>query len=234
MKKIVFSLLVIVMMFTGSYEIGFANVDESVKVKKEIIDIAEKYGLEVTSISKKDNLQRKSVETEKSKKEKRLKIKNMNEFETFLQGMKQSEPVSTIKIKVSELAIDQVNTYSVADNVYSDVHTVKWYAPYANGSLFAWKNITFNFQYTYDFHTNKFVFVDIPDKQVTSGVTGITGGISWNHDTGAGNVVGVNKDNAELIVEGHFVFGIDIGDFELGAIWGDRWVANCSFDEATN
>ncbi|SNX53301.1 hypothetical protein [Thermoanaerobacterium sp. RBIITD] len=158
-----------------------------------------------------------------------LKFKDVKELENFLKNFKNSQNrLVSIKLKTAGLNSTYnneglVSTYSTT---YSDSDRITWWAPFAGGNgLACWKNVTFNYKYTFVNGNPQFVSVS----NINSYVSGLVEA-TW-HQTNSSYYIGTTdtyNDTAFIKVIGYFLFGIQVGNYPVGMVVSDTW--NCSLD----
>lgn len=94
------------------------------------------------------------------------------------------------------------------------------WAPYANGTLFCWKNVDFNFKASWYTLAGYYTITSISSP--SSYVSGLNVAVTWTQ-----TAISSSKDStglhAKFNVKGYFTFGIKIGEFEVGMTKSDSW-----------
>lgn len=218
-KKIFGILLIVVLMFTGFATESLASSNESTEIKKldnDLRELEKDYNFKVVD--------EKNLETS-------LDFENIEEFETFLQKLEETNAIETEEnVVVSEtmpLAFEKDfknNTIGILSSNQKGSHLMNWWSPIILNrvQLGAHRNIRVNYTYKYVNSRPQYVSVDKTDSWLTGTVE-----FSWIH-RGHQKPVSFSKkystkDTANLVVEGTNVLGIAIAGHPIGFSWNGTW-----------
>lgn len=193
---------------TSFVEAATFNGNENSSIETQLEKLEEKYGLEKLPESK-SNLGEMP----------KLNFETVEEFEQFLEALSSSSQ-SELEIPVSK----DLYLPSRASNT----HRIEWNAffPIDIGlPLFFSKVVKFGYDYNYV--NGRPQFTNVYD--IKSDIGGMTLAISWVHDLGVLTNYSAKystKDTANIKVEGHYVFGVVVGNFEVGYKVHDTWTCS--------
>lgn len=122
-----------------------------------------------------------------------------------------TEMIDTIPISIS------------SDDTVNGLGHVSKYSPFTAGNgLFCWKNIVSNFTAQYYPLAGYYTVVRDSIENIESGLEGLVS-VTW-HQTGAAyNVNDPTALTVDFTINGYYLFGIKIGDYEVGATLRDQW-----------
>lgn len=190
---------------TTFVEASTFNGTENPDIRTQLEKLEEKYGLERLPESKSN-----------SEEMPKLNFETVEEFEQFLEALSSNSH--------AELEIPVSKDFYLPSRA-SNTHTLEWNAffPIDIGlPLFFSKVVKFGYDYTYV--NGRPQFTNVYD--IKSDIGGMTIAISWVHDLGVlthYSATYSTKDTAHIKVEGHYVFGVVVGNFEIGYKVHDTW-----------
>ncbi|WP_432408577.1 hypothetical protein [Wukongibacter sp. M2B1] len=214
MKKLM-SILLVFIMIASLCTTSFANEKETFSIEKAKQYLKEK-GIKPKYIRKRQN-SRRSTST------KRIKINSVEELEGLIEAVKRfdSETNENFEdLNVQNNGIRMFSTYRSSEKKGNG--TVSKWAPLL-GSTLAWKNVSFDFKCKYYDLAGYYIYTWVNDDYITSHISGIVGyPITWNHTSGTGSISSDGR-SVSLQVTGYYVFGIDVGEWEMGVPINGKW-----------
>ena len=209
MKKFLFVLFLLTMAFPTVAFAYETKLEEAEILKNEVSALSQKYNYLTIDFNK-------TVDN----KQEPLKFDTVEEFEVFIKELKLMDE--------QVLSFDS-NNHNQKNELYrgvisSGVDTVSWYSPLI-GATFAWKNVTFEYTYEYDYPDKTFLSVD----NVESYLTGVLVALDWTQ-TGYASTVGYNGNSISAEVDGYYLLGVEIGGTPIGAKVNSTWYATLESD----
>lgn len=192
------------------------------KIRKEF----KKLGVEVVSIEKKDSNRAEMGKElkllfKKNEERKPIKINSLEEIEQIVNELKQFNISEDEYLEESQSfsILPELDKVSSSD-IKEGNATVSSWAPLFGA--FAWKNISFNFTYSYYPLAGYYIIESIPSNRITSHLSGLTVLLDWNQTSASANKTDASR-KAELKVTGYYVLGFDFEGYEIGARVNGSW-----------
>lgn len=157
-----------------------------------------------------------------------LEFATIEEFESYVKNIPSiTEKPLNLEISLNETD-SMMNLNTMKSTVYDDIHTITWWAPCTpmsgwGGPLtqwFCWKNVAFDYTYT---------FVDgHPKFSSVSNVSSYLAGVNTHSWVQTGSDEDFAKkyytgDTVEFKIQGYYILGVVIGGYPVGFTVNDTW-----------
>ncbi|WP_066632645.1 hypothetical protein [Desulfolucanica intricata] len=213
MKKFFSTSILLIAMLLLTFSTAYAQETKKDSVYNDLKLLEEQYGVTFFELN-----------TSEYDKGSLLKFDSMEDFEGFVEELKQEDENKDKDINIEVTTKTKEDLVSIAD--YNDCYTITWWSPFAGGltGLACWKNVSFN--YTYKFVNDKSQFTSVSN--IDSYLSGINI-VTWSQTTNGSYNITTNQstnDQAKIKVQGRYILGIEYNGLPIGAVIPGEW--NCS------